>query len=180
MHVTPTLFWLTGLSGSGKTTLGLLLTEELRAQGHSVIFLDGDVLRELYNNCFGHERDERLVASLQYARLCKFLLAQGVHVVCSTISLFHKTQIWNRENISRYIEIFLDVSLPELIERDNKGIYSRGLKGELKNIVGVDIQPEFPMHPDLIIRNAQGSSVIDHVRLILQYIAADLKPVFLN
>lgn len=164
----PTVFWLTGLSGSGKTTLGTLLTNKLRSRGNSVIFLDGDTLREVYDNNFGYDRHGRFTASLQYARLCKMLTEQNVHVVCATISMFHHTQDWNRKNIANYMEIFMDVPLSELIKRDNKKIYSRCLSGELNNVVGIDIVPEFPKTPDIIIRNPHESFIENNVDLILE------------
>ncbi|HEU5102488.1 MAG TPA: adenylyl-sulfate kinase, partial [Roseiflexaceae bacterium] len=37
--------WLTGLSGAGKSTLSALLEQPLRARGHKVEVLDGDVVR---------------------------------------------------------------------------------------------------------------------------------------
>lgn len=147
------VFWLTGLSGSGKTTIGTELALRLRAQEYPVIFLDGDILREMSANTFGHDRDQRLQASLMYARLCNMIAAQNVHVVCATISLFHQTQLWNRKNIPNYLEIFVDVPLSELVKRDPKKIYSRAQAGELKNVVGIDIVPEYPQKPDLIIKN---------------------------
>lgn len=167
-HFSPTLFWLTGLSGAGKTTLGALLTRHLRERGHPVIFLDGDQLREVYNDCYGHDRESRLIASMYYARLCKVLVEQNVHVVCSTISLFHQTQQWNRENIPNYIEVFVDVPLAELIKRDNKSIYSRALAGKLNNIVGMDIEPELPKQADVIINYFPDITVEMNVQLILE------------
>ena len=163
----PTLFWLTGLSGAGKTTLGSVLINKLRDRGYPVIFLDGDTLRKIYNNRFGYDREGRLEASLQYARLCKMLTEQKFHVVCATISMFHQTQTWNRKNIPGYIEVFVDVSLSELIKRDSKQIYSRSMSGELKNVVGIDIEPEFPKSPDIVLQNQSYSSVKDNVNLIL-------------
>ena len=148
-----TVFWLTGLSGSGKTTLGKALTNALKCQGHPVIFFDGDQLREITGHLFGHEQEERLQASLVYARLCHTLAAQSFHVVCATISLFHETQRWNRHHIPNYIEIFLDIPLSHLIERDSKKIYMRAQKGQLSNVVGIDIVPEFPQKPDIAINN---------------------------
>lgn len=164
----PTVFWLTGLSGTGKTTLGTLLTENLRNENHPVVFLDGDILREIFGNRFGHDRQDRLEASLQYARVCKMLVEQNVHVVCATISLFHQTQEWNRHHIKNYIEIFVDTPMQELLNRDSKKIYSRGLSGELKNIVGIDIEAEIPKNPDLIIKNHQNTKVENNVAIILE------------
>ncbi len=164
----PTLFWLTGLSGAGKTTLASLLTNKLRDRGCPVVFLDGDNLREVYKNHFGYDREGRLAASLQYARLCKILTEQKIHVVCATISLFHQTRDWNRKNIKDYIEVFVDVPLAELIKRDSKQIYSRAKAGELKNIVGMDIEPEMPKQADIIIQNHSNATIEDNVNSILE------------
>lgn len=165
---TPTLFWITGLSGSGKTTIGMILAKQLKDRGLPVIFLDGDTLREAFNNQFNHDQDSRKAASMQYAKLCKMLIDQNVNVICSTISLFHDTQQWNREHIPNYLEIFIDVPLNELKKRDVKNIYSRAQSGELKNIVGIDIKPEFPKQADLVIQNHADLSPEDNVNLILK------------
>ena len=165
---TPTLFWITGLSGSGKTTIGMKLAKQLKDRGLPVIFLDGDILREVFNNQFNHDRDSRKTASMQYAKLCRMLVNQHINVVCSTISLFHDTHEWNRKHIPNYLEIFIDVPLHELAKRDIKNIYSRAQSGELKNIVGIDIKPEFPKQADLVIQNHADSSPEDNVNLILK------------
>lgn len=163
----PTVFWLTGLSGAGKTTLANRLVLELRDRDDPVVLLDGDVMREVFGE-IGHDRNSRLKVSFQYSRLCKMLVEQGVHVVCATISLFHQTQAWNRDNIDNYIEIFVDVPLADLKNRDSKGVYSRAERGELKNIVGVDIQAELPNKADVVIKNLDGVSIEDSVALILK------------
>lgn len=164
---TSNVYWITGLSGAGKSTLAERLVERLRHQGKKVISLDGDVMRDLFNNQFAHTREERLAAAYQYGRLCQFLVAQNVHVVCATISMFHEIQAWNRKNIPNYIEIFVDVPITELIARDNKKIYSRGLAGELSNVVGIDITPEFPQKPDITIQNFGNTSAEKAIEQIM-------------
>ena len=47
------------------------------------------------------------------------------------MSLFHEIHSWNRENIENYVEVFLDVPLFELEERDPKGLYAKFKKGEI-------------------------------------------------
>ena len=37
--------WFTGLSGSGKSTLSEIIEERLKARGHNVEVLDGDIVR---------------------------------------------------------------------------------------------------------------------------------------
>ena len=69
-------------------------------------------------------------------------------MVCATISLFHEVQDWNRSNIEHYIEIFLDSPLSVLRDRDRKELYGRVGGSGAKNVVGVDIEPEWPKRPD--------------------------------
>jgi adenylylsulfate kinase-like enzyme len=144
-------FWLTGLSGSGKTTL----SNTLKAKLDNVVVLDGDVIREVLGMNFAHDRASRLKLAYIYARMAKMLVEHQVNVICSTISLFHEVQDWNRQNIPNYIEVFLDTDRMELERRDSKQIYSQARSGILTNVVGVDIEPEFPRNPEFRIKNEE-------------------------
>jgi phosphohistidine swiveling domain-containing protein len=103
--------------------------------------------------------------------LCRMLAEQGNDVVCATISLFHDVQRWNRENIPRYIEIFVRVSWEELKRRDTKGVYSAAGNPRKSNIVGLDIPAETPKAPDLILDNDRPFEPEDAVRLILDRVS---------
>ena len=96
------VFWFTGLSGAGKTTIGRLFFGLLRERNPAVVFLDGDILREVFGNDLGHSREERLKSAMRNSRLCKMLSDQGIDVVCATISLFRECQEWNRAHIPGY------------------------------------------------------------------------------
>ena len=52
---------------------------------------------------------------------------------------------------SRYYEIFLDVPLEVVEERDTKGLYQAARAGRLENVVGVDIPFPAPTNPDLML-----------------------------
>ena len=67
--------------------------------------------------------------------------------------MFHEIRKWNRENIKNYNEIYIRVPIKLLVERDQKKLYSRALRGEIKNVMGVDVPIEEPDHPDIIIDN---------------------------
>ena len=147
------VYWITGLSGAGKTTVGRVLWQRLRAAGRSVVFLDGDAMRAAIGEELGHNALGRRSSAMRNARLCRLLASQGQDVVCPTISLFHEVQRWNRANIPDYCEIYLRVPLEELRRRDPKGLYARAARGDIRDIVGLDVVAEEPEAPDLILEN---------------------------
>jgi Adenylylsulfate kinase and related kinases len=128
--------WITGLSGSGKTTLGNAIKEKLIKKKITCVWLDGDQLREIFHQTNQFDRSSRLKLGKIYGELCKVLSSQGISVVISTISLFKEVHQWNRDNIARYYEIFIDIPLTELQSRDPKGIYKLYRKGKIKGIPG--------------------------------------------
>ncbi len=144
------VYWLTGLAGSGKSTLGQSLCQYFRDQQCASVYLDGDVLREVFGNG-GYSRSERLDLAWRYSHLCQMLALQGISVVCATISLFHEVQTWNRQHLTNYTEILLKPSFEVLLQRNPKQLYSRALAGEIQNVVGIDIEPEWPLNPDLVL-----------------------------
>src|SRR5580704_8027405 len=167
MQTLGRVYWITGLSGAGKSTIGRALAAHLEASGSRVVFLDGDTLRAAVSNDLGYSAENRRSAAMRNGMLCRMLSEQGFDVVCSTISLFHDVQRWNRENISRYNEIFVRVPLEELRRRDTKGIYLASGDRRGANIVGLDIPAELPEAPDLILDNETSLDPAEAVRRIL-------------
>ncbi len=148
-----TVYWLTGLAGAGKTTIGRLLATKLREQQKNVVFLDGDIIREVLGATTGHGRDDRLALAQKYAAMSQMLSRQGMNVVCATISMFHQVRDWNRLHIHNYCEIYLRVPMPVLVARDQKGLYGQALAGAIDNVIGVNAPFEEPETPDIIIDN---------------------------
>ncbi|MFH8612542.1 adenylyl-sulfate kinase [Streptomyces sp. NPDC018029] len=144
------VFWITGLAESGKTTVSKILARQIRSHGIRPVLLDGNIVREVIGETRSFDRESRRRMAYTYARFSRMLASQGQVVICATISLFHDVHKWNRENIERYYEVFLDVPLEELKKRDSKGVYS---ESDDKDIVGIGVEPEFPESPDLEIAN---------------------------
>lgn len=148
------VFWITGLSGAGKTTIGRCLFSEMRTYKKNVVFLDGDELRKVFGGDLGYTREERYRCAMRYARLCNLLSEQGIDVICCTISMFHDVRKWNRQYIAKYIEIFINVPMDIIKERNQKKLYSGAVNGTVSNVVGMDIELELPERPDMLIENS--------------------------
>jgi cytidine diphosphoramidate kinase len=161
------VIWITGLSGAGKTTIARLLCDRRRREGHPILLLDGDSLRSIFADRDGYGRAERLRLARSYARLCRMVSHQGIDVACATISLFHEIHEWNRANLPRYLEIYLRVSLDLLKSRDDNGLYRRAQEGTAVNVYGIDLVPEEPLAPDMIIDNEESMTIDEVVERIL-------------
>ncbi|MBK1658602.1 adenylyl-sulfate kinase [Paracraurococcus ruber] len=147
------VFWTTGLSGAGKSTVAALLRDRLVAAGRCCVLLDGDVLRGILDAGGDYAPHARRRLAFSYARLCHELAAQGLTVVCATISMVHDVRRWNRANIPNYREIWLRVPVEELARRDAKGLYAAAASGALADLAGLHQAVEEPDSPDLIIDN---------------------------
>lgn len=154
------VIWITGLSGAGKSTLAKLVVARLRHQGHQVVMLDGDELREVFGattaNADNHGREGRLALAMQYAHLCRVIAAQDIAVVIATISMFHEVHAWNRMYLPGYFEAYLKVPVDELRRRDPKSIYRRFDAGELKHVAGLDLAVDEPNDPDWVAEFQPG------------------------
>lgn len=144
--------WIIGLAGAGKTTIGREVHRQLQQEKPNVVFLDGDHVRTIMGNDLGHELEDRRQNAWRICRLCQFLDSQGIDVVCSILSLFREHQQWNRTAYRSYLEVFIDVPLEELKQRDQKGLYSGAAEGRIKDVAGVDL-PFQPPEADLVLFN---------------------------
>ena len=156
-----TVVWLTGLSGVGKTTIGEILFQQLKPKNPSLLFLDGDRLRQTIAEDLGYTAADRIRTALRISRLCKLVTEQGIDTICATISLIRECQKWNRQNIPGYLEVFLRATSATRHARDHKKIYQRARDGKEKNVYGEDLVPEFPKNPDLVFDNDGEMSPTD-------------------
>lgn len=162
MHIkldkTGTVYWITGLAGAGKTSIALALFKALVARNEKAVFLDGDAMREIMGNDLQHNTKDRIKNAYRISRMCCFLADQGVNVVCATMSLYHEVQCWNHNNIDNYFQVYVKVSMEVLLKRDQKSLYSKAMKGDEKNVVGVDLSFEEPINSDLVLENNEETN----------------------
>jgi adenylylsulfate kinase-like enzyme len=140
--------WLIGPSGAGKTTISKILYENLKIN-RDLILLDGDKIRNLYENNLGYDPISRSKNTKRYINLNKWLMSYNISSINAVISPFEKDRKLCRKNIENYFEIYLKSSREERIKRDKKKLYLPAINGKKKNVVDVDIPFEQPKNCDV-------------------------------
>lgn len=143
------VIWVTGLSGAGKTTLCAALFDRLKPIMPELVVLDGDVIRRAYGNDLTHSESDRVRQVHRLRSMAGILAEQGLVVLVGVLYAHPDLLAWNRENLPDYVEIYLDASLETVMARDDKGLYAAAKRGEMDDVVGLDIPWHAPRDPDL-------------------------------
>jgi len=146
------VYFFTGLAGAGKTTIGGLFYQRLKSRKNDIVLLDGDQLRRLsvdFSTESSYSTEERKSGSYFNFELALLLAEQGIDVVLCSISMYDVVRDWAREHIENYREIYIKAKMETLYKRDQKGLYSTGIK----NVVGVDLPYDEPKSPEIVIEN---------------------------
>jgi adenylylsulfate kinase len=142
------------MPGAGKTTLSRRLESYLRAQGLPVEVLDGDLMRTILSDGLGFTREDRDVNVRRIGFVCSLLSRNGVFAIASVVSPYRETRHEARlmHEPGRFVEVFVDCPLAQLIQRDRKGIYQKALNGEISNFTGISDPYEPPELPEVILQ----------------------------
>lgn len=143
--------WFTGLSGAGKTTLARLVEAELRARGHKVEVLDGDIIRTNLSKGLGFSKEDRDTNIRRIGFVCNLLTRNDVVAIAAAISPYRAIRDEVRRDIGAFIEVYVRCPIEILAERDVKGLYKKALAGEIKNFTGVDDPYEAPLAAEVIV-----------------------------
>lgn len=151
---------LTGLSGSGKTTTAQALAEKIKQNDGPVQILDGDIVRDDIGHLFGYSREERIKVSKVLRFTAKMLNQNGVSVIIAAISPYQEMRENYRREMMNYIEVYVKCPLEVCVDRDVKGLYKKALRGEVKNVIGIDEGFEVPLSPEIILNTAETDSKV--------------------
>jgi adenylylsulfate kinase len=146
---------MTGLPGSGKTTIALELEKRLRALGRNVEILDGDEVRKGLSSDLGFSKEDRQQHAKRVTYVAKVLTRNGVIVLVGLISPFRAFRKHARDEIGEFIEVYVDTSLDECIQRDPKGLYKLAMDGKITDLTGLQDPYEAPEDPELVIPTEQ-------------------------
>ena len=161
------VIWLVGMYASGKSTLAKEISEILEKENSNVLILNGGDIRQILGGDLSYTIEDRKRNAKRVSRICKYLSDQGMIVICAMLSIFEETRKWNRDNIDCYYEVFVDVSMNNLLQRDEKNIYRKALNGEFEEVVGVDIEFIKPENPNIIIDNNQPRESLSQLAQVI-------------
>lgn len=166
------VIWLTGLSGSGKSTLCDALHAALKPQRPALVKLDGDEIRAAFGGDLGFKEPDRIRQIQRIQRIAKMLADQGIDVLVAALYANRELLEWNRANLPGYFEVYLKADVDFLIGREIKALYSRARRGEIADVVGVDIPWHAPANPDFVIDAATAPPADMLGRRVLDALAA--------
>ncbi len=141
--------WFTGLPSSGKTTIASALVPMLRTRGWNVEFLDGDEVRRGISSDLGFDRAARETHARRVTYVAKVLARNGAIPIVALISPYAASRAYAREQIGRFVEIYVTTPLSVCESRDVKGLYKKARQGLVKEMTGIDDPYEVPEHPDI-------------------------------
>lgn len=163
------VLWLTGLSGSGKTTIAEIIEGDLRSRSLRVERLDGDTVRQGLTSDLGFSKEDRDKNIERVTFVAKLLSRNGVACICSFISPYQAVRDKVRLETTTFIEVFVDASLEDVIERDVKGLYKKAIAGEIENFTGISDPYESPVDPDIHIKT-DHQTPLESANEILEYL----------
>ncbi len=143
--------WFTGLPSSGKTTLAREVEILLRERGLDTELLDGDEIRRGLSADLGFDRASREAHAARVVFLAKALVRHGVVPIVALISPYERSRAKARQEIGRFVEVYLSTPLAVCESRDAKGLYRRARAGELKEMTGIDDPYEVPESPEIVL-----------------------------
>jgi len=168
--------WTTGLPASGKSTLAQALKKKLAALGVEAEVLESDALRKLFTPHPRYDEQERDEFYAQIAYLGGVLLKHNVSVVFDATANRRIYREQARQQIPRFLEVYVDTPLEACIARDPKGIYREGRANRSAAVPGLQTAYEPPESPDVIVHGDQENPEAAAQRVIEKLIEKSLLP----
>jgi len=159
MNHPPTFgIWITGLPASGKSTIVKALRPRLEALGLTVEVLESDEVRRLLTPEATYSHEERDLFYRALAFTGQRLVEHGVTVLFDATASRQAYRDLARSMIPRFLEVAVECPLEVCMQRDRKGTYQKGLRGESTTVPGLQAPYESPVNPDVRIDTVKVSA----------------------
>ena len=143
-----TLFWITGFSGSGKTTIAKKIKKDLEKKYGPTLLINGDDLRNFFL-LNGFSKNSRLENAYKFSKLFKLITDQNINIIYATVGMMYKIRNIFKNTVKNFFVIYIKSDVKIIKQKKKKKMYFKFKE----NVVGVDIKPEFPKKPDIMIEN---------------------------
>ncbi len=142
-----------GFSGSGKSTLAKHILKFISKRIGFTVLLDGDEIRlfmKSINFKMGYTKlDRGKKGSMPVAKLINVFLKNNINIIYPNVGLNNSaTKVWYK-TFKKIIYIQISSEINDIIKFNKKELYKR----VKKNIVGIDIKPDYNKKADIIIIN---------------------------
>lgn len=142
--------WLTGLPASGKSTIAAAMKPKLEAIGSVEVF-ESDAVRRILTPHPTYSVVERDLFYRSLAFMGAKLVSHGVTVIFDATANRRVYRDFARSLILRFIEVAVECPLELAMQRDYKGTYQRGQRGESSTVPGLQDSYEEPLNPEVRI-----------------------------
>ena len=150
-HNVAFALWITGLPASGKSTIVSALRPQLEARGLTVEVLESDEVRRVLTPTPTYSQIERDLFYRALAFTGQRLVAHGITVLFDATATRQAYRDYARGVIPRFAEVAIDCPLEVCMQRDRKGTYKRGQRGESATVPGLQVPYEKPVSAELAI-----------------------------
>ncbi|MBZ5699251.1 MAG: adenylyl-sulfate kinase [Acidobacteriia bacterium] len=162
--------WITGLPASGKSTIVASLTAQLAARGVDVAVLESDLLRQIFTPHPRYDEEERDNFYRQMAYVGILLTQHGVPVIFDATANRRIYRDRVRQQIAKFLEVYVDCPLTICISRDPKGIYRAARMGTANAVPGLQAVYEPPQEPDLVVRGDEEAPEVAAQRIVAKLV----------
>lgn len=128
---------------------------------------DGDEVRKNLSKGLGFSKEDRETHNKRIIYVCKLLTRNGVNAIVSLISPYRSTRAYAREQLPKFVEVYVKCSLEECIRRDPKGLYKKALTGEITDMTGIQDPYEEPLNAEVTL-NTENDTSMRNIRKVLQ------------
>jgi adenylylsulfate kinase len=143
--------WLTGLPASGKSTIVAALKPQLEGVVGAIEVLESDAVRWVLTPTPTYSQAERDLFYRALAFMGARLVVHGVTVIFDATANRRAYRDFARSLIPRFIEVAVECPLELAMQRDYKGTYQRGRRGESSTVPGLQEPYEAPFSPEVRI-----------------------------
>lgn len=162
--------WITGLPASGKSTIAAELSAQMTARGIDVVVLESDELRKVFTPHPQYDPEERDNFYRQMVYVGALLTRHGIPVIFDATANRRAYRDRARQEIAKFLEIYIECPLATCMARDPKGIYRRGREGTAETVPGLQAEYEVPEKPDLVL-HGDSEAPADAARKVMAKLA---------